>query len=86
MELIALKQKSHPSQSESRNKRTTIDLSNQSESDSELYCEDSVERVKELGSEFPQEEVYIFNVPIIEVILVSTIQLMCFYVTYWNQE
>nr|CAG8433251.1 9552_t:CDS:10 [Entrophospora candida] len=38
--------KSYPSQSESRNKRTTIDLNNQSESDSEWYYEDSVEKTK----------------------------------------
>ncbi|CAH1760777.1 10606_t:CDS:2, partial [Entrophospora sp. SA101] len=64
-----LKRKSHPSQSESRNKRTTIDLNNQSESDSEWYYEDSVESesVKELHSEFPREEVDIFNAPKIEV-------------------
>nr|CAG8632891.1 13115_t:CDS:2 [Entrophospora candida] len=54
----ALKQKSHPSQSESRNKKTTIDLSDQSESGSGLYYEDSVERV--------QEEVYIFSAQRIE--------------------
>ncbi|CAJ0633602.1 13514_t:CDS:2 [Entrophospora sp. SA101] len=66
--IIALKRKSHPSQSESRNKRTTIDLNNQSESDSEWYYEDSVESesVKELHSEFPREEVDIFNAPKIE--------------------
>jgi hypothetical protein len=73
-ELIALKQ----------NKKTTIDPSDQSESDSGFYYEDSMERVKELHSEFPQEEVDIFSAPRIEVILISTIPLMCFYVTCWN--
>lgn len=92
MELIALKRKSHLSQSKNRNKGTTIDLSNQSESDSVLYDEDIddydadlVEKVrKELHSEFPLAEVDIFNTLKIEVTLVSTIPLMCFYVACWN--
>ncbi|CAG8655823.1 14395_t:CDS:10, partial [Funneliformis mosseae] len=54
----ALMQKSHPFQFKSRNKKTTIDLNDQSESDSGLYYEDSVERV--------QEEVDIFSAQRIE--------------------
>ena len=64
------------------------------DSDSEFYDEDLddcddydmdlVGKAKELHSEFLQEEVDIFNTQKIEVILVSTVLLICFYVAYWN--
>ena len=92
--MIALKRNLHPSQSESESKRIAIDVRSHLDSDSEFYDEDLDDcddydtdlmgKAKELHSEFPQTEVDIFNTPKIEVILVSTVLLTCFYVAYWN--